>query len=1387
MSQSGAEKPESGSRPTPPPTRPALPVKPGAGAARPPVQQIPAGSAASGVGPSPTAKPPATAAKSGSQPQLQVGGYRIVERIGAGGMGTVYRAVHVELDREVALKVLPPEMNSNPTMVARFKREAKAAAQLQHENIVQIYDVNEDRGRPYLALEYVRGKDLSDIITLKKQLPVKQSIDILKQAALALDHAFQKGIVHRDIKPSNFLITQDGKVKLCDMGLALRTDGGQEAKVTRDGTTVGTVDYMSPEQARDSRLADTRSDIYSLGCTLYQMLTGRVPFEDGSIPEKLFKHAQELPPDPLQYNPEIPSEVLYILNRMLEKKQEDRYQTPKELLADLDLLNLDEAAKQEEATRKTLAIGAEADEAATEELVLQRAGGRSSLKRQQEEARKAAEQKKKKTMIIAGAAVAVVLLLVASIVWWATRPPGKKTEVATGPGNNTTSAGTNSSSALPAKTPTTTNIPIPPVVKTGSNNPAENADTTKEPSGTEIPTKPDEGDTAKPDNPPTPVKQPTNQATQPPAPDRISAAEREKIAQELFPPWPTVPIPGAPVMLARGVQQEAGGVFSSFEAACRKAQSGSSKINIEDNGPFFERSFSVNKANLEIRPKTNERQQSQFRPIVVFDALADKGKTFFFQAKNSNIVIEGVDFVVNADDLKESIGLNSFALFDIQGGDLVLKNCTFTFLGKNAQQVSLVKFHGLRDRDASRQPEQLARLTLDHCFARGELLTALTLANCLADVKVIDSLFVGGQSSTLFELLPATDLVPLPERTLRLIKSTFVTRGDFLYMDGSSKGDVPTKFILLDTIVACASPGAARKLIRTRSWPDQDGAMTKATMDERSSLFTGWGENLIHAGTTGRVSAKCSDDWLKVWGLANTDSQIRSDAWPSEDLGELASVSVTSFDPAAVSAGIQSRWGAPSIGCAVDQLMAASPMLYERTFGKVEAPSLLALERILPSYTYNPQKNQLLAGWQSDQNRRRSQPPETLKPDDQLDSVLELSFDASAAGDLGLYLQSQKDLPDTTIVVVTGAGIHEMTPVKLTGKKSLVLWFQQTPGQPLILKPAAGVEGAKALFEVVDGDLIIDGAIFLWQAGGPAKFVKVDHGNLTLSSCRFFGPLQGNPGFEAISFTGGPQKSKWPSKAVPTAPLAFGQPAPSHLDFHPATHERVNVCQLIDCYIGAESRCIGFVGSQGVLRLYNSVAVTPGTLAAFEELDQGGAQSFEMATILQQNTLIASKSFFEVGEWIAPTLPVRPFLFSSRDNLFCDPFDVAVGAAARSRSNVFLRYGGRTLQQGILQWESEFDGFSSDMHAYVLRKDASGGRQRFDQDWLSVWGRLHTKDCVVDATKSEKIRIKASGQKLRDFERDKKLADLELQAQCEAAKKASHGGPIGADLKRFGL
>lgn len=266
----------------------------------------------------------------------QLGKYRIVRRIGAGGMGTVYLAEDTLLKRMIALKVLPRERAENPILVRRFQSEARASAMLEHDNIIKVFDADQADGYLYIALEFIDGSDLHEWLKRRETIPVKRSIEIIKQVAAALQHAHEKRLVHRDIKPANIMVTRDGVVKLADMGLARSIDETLDTTITRAGTTVGTVDYMSPEQAANSKNADIRSDIYSLGCTWYHMLTGSPPFSGGDLTNKLRAHAEKSLPDPREFNSSVSEAVVAIMHRMMAKKKQDRYQTPQELLDDLN-------------------------------------------------------------------------------------------------------------------------------------------------------------------------------------------------------------------------------------------------------------------------------------------------------------------------------------------------------------------------------------------------------------------------------------------------------------------------------------------------------------------------------------------------------------------------------------------------------------------------------------------------------------------------------------------------------------------------------------------------------------------------------------------------------------------------------------------------------------------------------------------------------------------------------------------------------------------------------------------------------------------------------------------------------------------------------------------
>lgn len=261
--------------------------------------------------------------------------YRLDDYVGVGGMGAVFRATDIRLDRPVALKILPVEQAKDPEIVARFQHEARAAARLDHENIARVFMVGEDRGLHFIAFEYVEGVNVRDLIQQCGPLPAHEVVNYALQIAGALVHAMTRGVVHRDIKPSNIIITPNGRAKLVDMGLARHFERRHDGGLTQSGVTLGTFDYISPEQARDPRTADARSDIYSLGCTLFHMLAGRPPYPDGTVLQKLLKHQEEAPPDSRQHNSSVPANLAAVITRMMAKDPARRFQSPQELLSEL--------------------------------------------------------------------------------------------------------------------------------------------------------------------------------------------------------------------------------------------------------------------------------------------------------------------------------------------------------------------------------------------------------------------------------------------------------------------------------------------------------------------------------------------------------------------------------------------------------------------------------------------------------------------------------------------------------------------------------------------------------------------------------------------------------------------------------------------------------------------------------------------------------------------------------------------------------------------------------------------------------------------------------------------------------------------------------------------
>ena len=265
----------------------------------------------------------------GNGKSLVLGNYVLMEQIGAGGMGQVFKARHKVMHRLVAVKVLPTAMTKDKAAIARFHREVQAAAKLRHINIVAADDADQANGVHFLVMELVDGSDLSALVKKNGPFSVEKAVNYVLQAAKGLEFAHHEGVVHRDIKPANLLLDKKGTVKILDMGLArliLDGDDAPQADLTSTGTIMGTVDYMAPEQALDTKAADARADIYALGCSLYYLLTGKATYDGDTLMKKLLAHREQAIPALRSIRREVSEQLDAVFKKLVAKAVEDRYQ-----------------------------------------------------------------------------------------------------------------------------------------------------------------------------------------------------------------------------------------------------------------------------------------------------------------------------------------------------------------------------------------------------------------------------------------------------------------------------------------------------------------------------------------------------------------------------------------------------------------------------------------------------------------------------------------------------------------------------------------------------------------------------------------------------------------------------------------------------------------------------------------------------------------------------------------------------------------------------------------------------------------------------------------------------------------------------------------------------
>jgi serine/threonine protein kinase len=298
------------------------------------LRQLPVPRVAPASRPSEEWRPPAATTPDARFPGKRIGRYEIIEKLAVGGMGVVFKARHVELDKVVALKVLPAGEHGEAHL-ARFKNEMRAIGRLSHPHIVAALDAGDADGVHYLAMDFVDGIDLSRLVRRHERLPVADACEAIRQAAMGLQQAFEHGLVHRDIKPSNIMLARSGIVRLLDLGLARASGDVPSERLTETGALLGTADYLAPEQWDRPQAVDVRADVYGLGCTLYHLLAGRPPFVGdrySTMMAKMRAHHDEPPPPIGDFRPDVPPGLAAVADRMLAKDPSDRFATPAEVV-----------------------------------------------------------------------------------------------------------------------------------------------------------------------------------------------------------------------------------------------------------------------------------------------------------------------------------------------------------------------------------------------------------------------------------------------------------------------------------------------------------------------------------------------------------------------------------------------------------------------------------------------------------------------------------------------------------------------------------------------------------------------------------------------------------------------------------------------------------------------------------------------------------------------------------------------------------------------------------------------------------------------------------------------------------------------------------------------
>jgi len=1240
----------------------------------------------------------------------RLGSYRIVRQLGSGGMSNVFQAVHEESGSIVALKVLPRKLAQNTILLQRFLKEAKSAENLDHPNIVAIYDRGFDQGRHYLVLEFVEGRDLYDRVRLNGVLTPMEAVAFTREVARGLQYAAGQGMVHRDVKPANLLMTPDGQAKIIDLGLALQADDEDE-RVTRDGTTVGTVDYMSPEQARDSRKINERSDIYSLGCTLHYLLTGSAPYPGGNLADKLARHHSAAIPDVRERNPEVPADLALLAQKMMAKKPELRFKDYQELIQALDRIRFD-GSQITPIPIGDVFIDASADvEGDFLELTVAsdpslRSAKPSSLIDPQARSTglNAAEAPTQQNL---GFSLADLAALGSDKPSDSTRRRGIKPKILPGSKSSALAEAIfdeddndseeipigRAGGELPLQTWIAAGIMVGVMIAFVGFG-IRFAISVMKPTDTSQAVVSADGPQSKiADNeeitPLAVAPRVVNSAPVKPARsvdavrkslDRVGSitASREGSGSTILPPveaaFPQelmvrlgfVKSVARPVVESSGkvvVRRltELGDATQTNSLANAFGRSGD-EVEIADVGPFHE-------DNCQIAGKSRIiRGRAGTRPILKIEftrqPLVRDLEAKFMLGLNGveQLTIEGIDLVVDVRDLP----LAQSTLFLCQGVDLTLRDCSITIANVDDRRNGFSVFrltNGPRPN----------RLRIERSLIRGPIQTLAQVVSGRAEL-VLDRTLVVGSNGPLFQF----EASERSERSVQLFRSIVATRGTMFLWNGkpspTSVRSLGSTFGHVESALVSTS-GSPWMVARNpvagdlKTWLDYDG---------EANRWLGW-SNLAQWGAAIGPPGRVTNDLQAVWPLADRTSQEDSASWSSALVEEK------------VTAATYSQI-LPGQDATLKQVANPHRSLFELTvdlFKPLPAPDLR------DDFGF-----EITSG--------------------ELRKTISLFFDASTSNqvDLGRFLLEQvSDGSKRYVVRVQGTGSYPMSPVRLPDGVSVAIIGP--PGEsasnpvPVFVASKSGL----ALIELHNGDLSMSNLGFATDGVIRTQhWLSLDGSLLALRRCRYrdIGASNESAG-AAIAFEA--------RKTHPIPERSGG--------FRSATNRPI--ASLKNCWIGTTSDAILAEVGRGIVQLENCL-IQAGTAAIHLKPILTRPSDFEADLILENCTLVDDRFGVVLdpaqgGEMVVS----RPWLVLSRASVF--PRIAREGGA-------LLAVDPGTFARGLLFWQSSNDLYEVSRFLATNGSLTTGSPTSPDlkRQWVDLWGINHTRnDRGPDAKKLERI------------------------------------------------